>query len=129
MKTLGEALKYTRRRIYLHGPKWRVLIVSKTPAMTRQAYEEILRIMQASSMAVESSSLGPNTFIQMAGGAMIRFATIRDSFDLAMWQGHTFAHVIMVYAPHYSIAETLSAQTRSADELVQKDVLIEEVSW
>lgn len=129
IRLLGEALKFTRRRIYLHGVKWRVLVVSKTPAQTQAAYDEILRIMNASSMEVESSSLGANTFIQVHGGAMIRFATIRDGMDAAMWAGTTWAHVIFMYEPNHKIWETLRAQCRSTDEVIQKDLTVERVDW
>lgn len=126
-RTLGEALKYTRRRVYLHGPKWRVLIIGKTPAMTRTAYDEVLRIMQASSLEVESSQIGAQTFIQLSSGAMIRFATIRDDLDLCAWKGQPYPHIMWLYDPHHKLWEGTAPLCRSGDDEVQKDAMHERV--
>lgn len=128
-RTLGMALKHTRRRIYLYGASWRVLVVSKTPAMQKHAYDEILRIMQGSSLEVENSSYGARTFIQMAGGAMLNFAVVRDTDDARLQSGRTFPHILLMYDPDYRVHGILRVLSRTHDPVDSAEVLLERVDW
>lgn len=132
MRSLGDALKETRRRTYQHEANWRVLVVSKTLAMQAVAYDEILRTIEASSLPVESTqrSTKPNeTFIQMGKGGMIKFAVIKDSLDAYLHAGQVYRHIIWLYEATDKVSGYVNGLARTNGQIPDDHIVTERVDW
>ncbi len=130
MRSLGDALKETRRRVHQHGANWRVLVAVKSHSQVKPAFEEVLRILEASSLSVESSSRSANgTYIQLEKGAMISFAAITDSMDVYALASKVFRHIIWLYDPAPKIYDYAITLLRSNGVIPVEHLVSEVVDW
>lgn len=126
--SLGNALKYLRRHVHLYGSEWRVLVVSKTLAQQKIAADEIMRVLDAGSIKIESINRAEG-WIQLAKGAMITFrhvAAIEDAHKLA---GRSWTQIVWMYEPDdQRLRQIIGIWLRSSN--VPHDQLVDEkIDW
>ena len=125
--SLGNALKYLRRHVYLHAHNWRVLIICNSVEQYQRAYDEILRILDAGSLKIESAN-PQQGWIQLEKGAMVRFGRIERSDDKFKFAGMQVAQIMWMYSPEPTDEEYIRSLLRS--NVVPEDQLVDEkIDW
>ena len=126
--SLGNALKYLRRHVYLHAHNWKTLVVCQSKGQYKHAWDEISRILEAGSLKIESNNFVEG-WIQLEKGAMVRFAVVHERSQAEKVKGLTFTQVLWMFEPNdQGLREIVSTVLRSS--VVPEDQLVDEkIDW
>lgn len=125
--SLGNALKYLRRHVYLHAHNWRALVIVKDAHQLDYAFNEIRNILEAGSLKVESVNREQGS-IQLEKGAMVRFGVISRSDDKYKFAGSLWTQIMWMYTPEPQMREYIGATLRSATVPVEQ-LVDEKIDW
>lgn len=113
MISLSDALKKTRRGMYMYGKDWRTLLIVKSERSVPVLWDETKALMDASSMTLESARY-ITRIMQVASSGTIRIAAISDSIDAYTHvAGRGFTHIIWLYDPEPAIEKYVALHLRS----------------
>lgn len=104
MTDLETALRATRRGIHVYGKDWRTLIVADPRYMRYVFHDEVVPVLQASSLAVELIQHATLT-VRTEKGGIIRVLGVDDYMDALRLAGHMYTHIIWAHTPTKSTNE------------------------
>jgi hypothetical protein len=125
--SLGNALKYLRRHVHLHGHEWRTLVICQNREQYETVFDEVYRVLDSGSLAIESVNKTQG-WIQLAKGAMVTFGVLARSDDKFKYAGRQFTQLMWLYEPEPATREYVRALLRS--NTVSDDQLVDEkIDW
>lgn len=130
MISLADALKATRRGIHLYGSAWRTAIIADPRYARYVLHDEVIPILEASSLKVELISHA-TVSVRTGKGGIIRVFGVDDYMDALKLRGLEFTHIIWAHTPRRSteqcrtdIALTLRSQVIPKDALRTDEVAL-----
>src|SRR5688572_26400293 len=116
MTDLEIALKATRRGIHVYGAAWRTAIIADPRYARYLLHDEVVPILQASSLGIELIQHATLT-VRTEKGGIIRVFGVDDAMDALKLAGLEFTQLIRTHTPPKSTAycrEVICARLRSS---------------